>query len=105
MPNATPPTSCASTSAGLTARPTSAPATTRRSVSAPVSVSTSSTTAHAQPAYVIFGNSNDAPAASGLRVAAGASFEVPKITYAGCACAVVLDVDTETGALTLRRIP
>jgi aerobic carbon-monoxide dehydrogenase large subunit len=37
-------------------------------------------------------------------LAAGASFEVPKITYAGCACAVVLDVDTETGALTLRRV-
>jgi carbon-monoxide dehydrogenase large subunit len=38
------------------------------------------------------------------KLAAGASFEVPKITYAGCACAVVLDVDTETGALTLRRV-
>jgi CO/xanthine dehydrogenase Mo-binding subunit len=37
-------------------------------------------------------------------LAAGASFEVPKITYAGCACAVVLDVDTETGALALRRV-
>ena len=37
-------------------------------------------------------------------LAVGASFEVPKITYAGCACAVVLDVDTETGALTLRRV-
>jgi CO/xanthine dehydrogenase Mo-binding subunit len=37
-------------------------------------------------------------------LAAGASFEVPKITYAGCTCAVVLDVDTETGALTLRRV-
>jgi len=37
-------------------------------------------------------------------LAAGASFEVPKITYAGCACAVVLDVDTETGVLTLRRV-
>ena len=36
--------------------------------------------------------------------AAGASFEVPKITYAGCACAVVLDLDTETGVPTLRRI-
>ena len=35
---------------------------------------------------------------------AGASFEVPKITYAGCACAVVLDLDTETGVPTLRRI-
>ncbi|HEY2992697.1 MAG TPA: xanthine dehydrogenase family protein molybdopterin-binding subunit [Methylomirabilota bacterium] len=38
------------------------------------------------------------------RLAAGASFEVPKITYAGCACAVVLDVDTETGTLALRRV-
>jgi CO/xanthine dehydrogenase Mo-binding subunit len=37
-------------------------------------------------------------------LAAGASFEVPKVTYAGCACAVVLDVDMETGALTLRRV-
>ena len=37
-------------------------------------------------------------------LAAGASFEVPKITYAGCACAVVLDVDIETGVLTLRRV-
>ena len=33
------------------------------------------------------------------RLAAGASFEVPKVTYAGCACAVVLDVDPETGVL------
>jgi carbon-monoxide dehydrogenase large subunit len=38
------------------------------------------------------------------RLAAGASFEVPKITYAGCACAVVLDVDPDTGALALRRV-
>jgi CO/xanthine dehydrogenase Mo-binding subunit len=38
------------------------------------------------------------------RLAAGASFEVPKVTYAGCACAVVLDVDAETGTLALRRI-
>ena len=38
------------------------------------------------------------------RLAAGASFEVPKITYAGCACAVLLDVDPETGTLTLRRV-
>ena len=38
------------------------------------------------------------------RLAAGASFEVPKITYAGCACAVVLDVDGETGVVTLRRV-
>jgi carbon-monoxide dehydrogenase large subunit len=38
------------------------------------------------------------------RLAADASFEVPKITYAGCACAVVLDVDPETGVITLRRV-
>jgi carbon-monoxide dehydrogenase large subunit len=38
------------------------------------------------------------------RLAAGASFEVPKVTYAGCACAVVLDVDPETGTLALRRV-
>jgi carbon-monoxide dehydrogenase large subunit len=38
------------------------------------------------------------------RLAAGASFEVPKVTYAGCAAAVVLDVDVETGAVTLRRV-
>jgi CO/xanthine dehydrogenase Mo-binding subunit len=38
------------------------------------------------------------------RLAAGASFEVPKVTYAGCACAVVLDVDPETGAVALRRV-
>ena len=38
------------------------------------------------------------------RLAAGASFEVAKVTYAGCACAVVLDVDPETGTIALRRI-
>jgi aerobic carbon-monoxide dehydrogenase large subunit len=38
------------------------------------------------------------------RLAAGASFEVPKVTYAGCACAVVLDLDPETGVLALRRV-
>ena len=42
--------------------------------------------------------------AADRRLAAGASFEVPKITYAGCACAVVLDVDPETGVLALRRV-
>jgi aerobic carbon-monoxide dehydrogenase large subunit len=26
------------------------------------------------------------------------------VTYAGCACAVVLDVDSETGIVTLRRV-
>jgi carbon-monoxide dehydrogenase large subunit len=38
------------------------------------------------------------------RLAAGASFEVAKVTYAGCACAVVLDVDPETGVVALRRV-
>ncbi len=38
------------------------------------------------------------------RLAAGASFEVKKLTYAGCACAVVVDVDPETGVVTLRRV-
>jgi aerobic carbon-monoxide dehydrogenase large subunit len=38
------------------------------------------------------------------RLAAGASFNVPKITYAGCAVGVVVDVDAETGVLRLRRI-
>jgi CO/xanthine dehydrogenase Mo-binding subunit len=38
------------------------------------------------------------------RLAAGASFTVPKITYAGCAVAVVADVDAETGAVALQRV-
>lgn len=38
------------------------------------------------------------------RLAAGASFNVPKLTYAGCAVAVILDVDPETGVVRLRRI-
>jgi CO/xanthine dehydrogenase Mo-binding subunit len=38
------------------------------------------------------------------RLAAGASFEVPKITYAGGAAAVELDVDAETGAIRLHRV-
>ncbi len=38
------------------------------------------------------------------RLAAGASFEVKKLTYAGCAAAVVVDVDRETGAVRLRRV-
>ena len=38
------------------------------------------------------------------RLGAGASFEVKKVTYAGCAVAVVVDVDPETLRLTLRRI-
>ncbi|HEY3189114.1 MAG TPA: xanthine dehydrogenase family protein molybdopterin-binding subunit, partial [Solirubrobacteraceae bacterium] len=38
------------------------------------------------------------------RLAAGASFEVPKVTYAGCAVAVVIDVDAETGGIALRHI-
>ena len=38
------------------------------------------------------------------RLAAGASFEVPKVTYAGCAAAVVADVDPETGSIALQRV-
>ena len=38
------------------------------------------------------------------RLAAGASFNVPKITYAGCAVGVVVDVDAETGVVKLRKI-
>ena len=38
------------------------------------------------------------------RLAAGASFEVPKVTYAGCAVAVTADVDPETGVVALRRV-
>jgi carbon-monoxide dehydrogenase large subunit len=38
------------------------------------------------------------------RLAAGASFEVPKVTYAGCAVAVVVDVDRDTGAIALQRV-
>jgi len=37
-------------------------------------------------------------------LAAGASFTVPKITYAGCAVAVIADVDVETGAVRLERV-
>ncbi len=38
------------------------------------------------------------------RLAAGASFSVPKITYAGCAVGVIADVDTETGGVRLARV-
>ena len=38
------------------------------------------------------------------RLAAGASFNVPKITYAGCAVGVIADVDAETGAVRLDRV-
>jgi CO/xanthine dehydrogenase Mo-binding subunit len=38
------------------------------------------------------------------RLAAGASFTVPKVTYAGCGVGVVVDVDTETGAVHLVRV-
>ncbi len=37
-------------------------------------------------------------------LAAGASFTVAKVTYAGCAVAVVLDVDEATGQVRLRRV-
>src|SRR2546430_17586315 len=38
------------------------------------------------------------------RLAAGASFSVAKVTYAGCAVGVVLDVDEATGRPSLRRV-
>jgi CO/xanthine dehydrogenase Mo-binding subunit len=38
------------------------------------------------------------------RLAAGASFTVAKVTYAGCAVAVVLDVDEATGQVRLQRV-
>ena len=38
------------------------------------------------------------------RLAAGASFEVPKVTYAGCAVAVIADVDPDTGSIALQRV-
>jgi len=37
-------------------------------------------------------------------LAVGASFNVPKITYAGCAVGVMADLDTETGVARLTRI-
>ena len=37
-------------------------------------------------------------------LAVGASFNVPKITYAGCAVGVIADVDVETGTVHLDRI-
>jgi carbon-monoxide dehydrogenase large subunit len=42
--------------------------------------------------------------AGARRLAAGASFNVPKITYAGCVVGVVVDVDAETGMVQLRRV-
>src|SRR5207249_11914007 len=42
--------------------------------------------------------------ASERRLAAGASFTVAKLTYAGCAVGVVVDVDPETGRVTLRKV-
>ena len=38
------------------------------------------------------------------RLAAGASFEVPKITYAGCAVGVLVDVDRDTLQVRLRQV-
>jgi CO/xanthine dehydrogenase Mo-binding subunit len=38
------------------------------------------------------------------RLAAGASFTVPKLTYAGCAVGVILDVDPETGIIGLVKV-
>jgi CO/xanthine dehydrogenase Mo-binding subunit len=42
--------------------------------------------------------------AASRKLAAGTSFNVTKLTYAGCAAAVVLDVDPDTGAIVLRRV-
>ena len=42
--------------------------------------------------------------AAARRLAAGASFEVRKITYAGCAVGVVADVDPDTLQVHLRRV-
>ncbi len=38
------------------------------------------------------------------RLAAGASFNVPKLTYAGCAVGVVVDVEPDTGIVRLLRV-
>jgi carbon-monoxide dehydrogenase large subunit len=38
------------------------------------------------------------------RLAVGASFNVPKITYAGCGVGVIADVDIETGSVRLSRV-
>jgi len=38
------------------------------------------------------------------RLAAGASFTVPKLTYAGCAVGVIVDVDPETGIVELVHV-
>jgi carbon-monoxide dehydrogenase large subunit len=38
------------------------------------------------------------------RLAVGASFNVPKTTYAGCAVGVIADLDTETGTVRLTRV-
>jgi aerobic carbon-monoxide dehydrogenase large subunit len=38
------------------------------------------------------------------RLATGASFTVPKVTYAGCGVAVVADVDADTGLVRLQRV-
>ena len=42
--------------------------------------------------------------AAAERLAAGASFNVAKVTYAGCAAAVIADVDADTGAVRLVRV-
>jgi CO/xanthine dehydrogenase Mo-binding subunit len=38
------------------------------------------------------------------RLAIGASFNVPKVTYAGCGVAVIADIDADTGVVRLRRV-
>ena len=38
------------------------------------------------------------------RLATGASFSVPKVTYAGCGVAVIADIDADTRQVRLRRV-
>src|SRR4030095_1053191 len=42
--------------------------------------------------------------AAAAPLAAGASFTVPKLTYAGCGAAVLVAVDAETGQVTIQKI-
>jgi len=42
--------------------------------------------------------------AAAAPLAAGASFTVPKLTYAGCGVAVVVEVDPETGQIRIRKV-
>jgi carbon-monoxide dehydrogenase large subunit len=42
--------------------------------------------------------------AAAAPLAAGASFTVPKLTYAGCGVAVLVEVDLETGQIRIRKV-